>query len=758
MPDATRHLTLANGLQLTLRHAPRLKRAAAALRVHAGSHDAPAQWPGLAHFLEHLFFLGTRTFAQQHGLMRYVQSLGGQVNASTRERTTDFFFEVPPAALAGGLERLCQMLVEPDLGIERQRQEREVIHAEFIAWSRNPQAQQQFALLQSVSPQHPLSGFHAGNRFTLALQDPAFQRALGVFHQRFYQGGQVTLSLCGPQPVDALERLGRQFGSLFPAGGRVEQAMPPPLLAADQPFIFAHEGLPEGGERALGLLIDLLGDSRPGGWLNALRQRGWLRGVKAEPLYAFAGQMLWHIDLQLGTDASVDEAIALLHGWFGFIRQSDLQHLNAQFGQLQRSRERAASPLELARRDSADQPFAALDKQALRALEALLASLPYASLGQWQIPAADPLLTAEPLAAKAPLPVALAISDALPPTREYAALYLRWHLPSPLRRALFPILGQALRPLQERAEQAALQLQFSEAGEYWQLRCAGQPSAVLRAVDEALALLNAPSHDSWQGQPNPEPAQIPIRALLKQLPDAILGSNAEPLPPCTLDQPLLDQVWATARWHGLALGFEELAALGAVLGACPGQGATATPLPIWQGRRWVDTALAGSENALLLFCPVAANQQASGRLLAQLLQGPVYQRLRVELQLGYAVFSAFRQIEGCNGLLFGVQSPHASHAEILAHLHALLSQGVTLDCTARQALAEQFVESAMANAEVAEWAWQAHMAIQSDRLNDLHRSILMTQQADLDVLLGSLLAHRAPWLCLANAAAPGPAW
>ena len=51
MPDATRHLTLANGLHLTLRHAPRLKRAAAALRVHAGSHDAATRWPGLAHFL-----------------------------------------------------------------------------------------------------------------------------------------------------------------------------------------------------------------------------------------------------------------------------------------------------------------------------------------------------------------------------------------------------------------------------------------------------------------------------------------------------------------------------------------------------------------------------------------------------------------------------------------------------------------------------------------------------------------------------------
>lgn len=35
--------------------------------------------------------------------MRYVQALGGQVNASTRERATDFFFEVPTNALAGAL-------------------------------------------------------------------------------------------------------------------------------------------------------------------------------------------------------------------------------------------------------------------------------------------------------------------------------------------------------------------------------------------------------------------------------------------------------------------------------------------------------------------------------------------------------------------------------------------------------------------------------------------------------------------------------
>ena len=758
MPDATQHLTLANGLQLTLRHAPRLKRAAAALRVQAGSHDAPAKWPGMAHFLEHLFFLGTARFPLEDGLMRYVQALGGQVNASTRERTTDFFFEVPPAALAGGLERLCQMLAEPDLGIERQRREREVIHAEFIAWSRNPQAQQQFALLQSVSPQHPLSRFQAGNRYTLALQDPAFQRTLGLFHQRFYQGGQITLSLCGPQPLEALERLGREFGSLFPAGSRVAQALPPPLRGAGQPLTFAHESLPEGAEHALGLLIDLLDDSRPGGWLNALRQRGWLQGFKAETLYGFAGQLLWHIDLQLGADACKDEAIALLHSWFGFIRRADPQRLNAAFSQLQRSREWAASPLELARRDSSGQPFAALDEQGLSALKALLASLPSGEHGQWQIPAADALLTAPPPPATAPLPNALAISDTLPASRQYAALNLRWHLPTSLRHGVFPILRQALRPLQERAERAALHLQFSEIGEYWQLQCAGQPSAVMNAVTEALALLNAPSPADWQTPPPPAPTLIPIRALLKRLPAAMHAHRAEPLPAGSLEPRQLAQAWEQARWHGLALGFDDPGPLGTVLTHCPGQGATAPAPPQWQARRWVDAALAGSENAVLLFCPVPADQQAIGRLLAQLLQGPVYQRLRVELQLGYAVFSAFRQIEGCAGLLFGVQSPHATPAEILAHLQPVLSKGVVLDSAAQQALAEQFAEPAMANAEVAEWAWQTHLATQPDRLNDLQRSILMARQADLDALLGSLLAPHAPWLCLANSAAPDPSW
>lgn len=770
MPDTLRHLTLANGLQLTLRHAPRLKRAAAALRVHAGSHDAPPTWPGLAHFLEHLFFLGTARFPLEDGLMRHVQSLGGQVNASTRERTTDFFFEVPPNAMAGALERLCQMLAEPDLGLDRQRREREVIHAEFIAWSHNPEAQHQFALLQSVSPRHPLSGFHAGNRHSLPLQNGAFQRALEQFHQCFYQGGQITLSLAGPQPLAALEQLGRQFGGLFAAGARCERQAPPALLdgplrppvasGSRHDLLFAHEGLPHAAEQALDLLLALLNDSRPGGWLAELRQRGWLQGCRTQLLHAYSGQMLWHVQLQLSSNASPSAAKTLLLGWLDFIRQQAPQQLNNAYSHLQQRREQAGSALDLARRDSTGWPFQGLDEQGLLALAKLLDALPHQRSGRWRLPPAEPLLDALLPVGVAHPPLGLCIDNTLPSKRQFATLYLRWHIPSPLRRRFQAILERALQPLQERAERVSLQFTFSANGEYWQLRVAGQPIAVIRCVEEALGLMRAPPAQYWQAPATVQPALIPIRALLKVLPDALLPGEVQAQPSCLLDSPLLDALWQQARWHGLAVGFDDAqrGALGAALAGVMGLPDEAQPPAGIQARQWCQVPTQGSEPALLLFCPLPAALQASGRLLAQLLQGPVYQRLRVELQLGYAVFSAFRQVEGHAGLLFGVQSPHASHAQILGHLLTLLKDGVRLDIDARQRLAEQFDEAAMPNAEVAEWAWQAHMATQNPDLCEMKRSILSVEQSHLDTLLQQLLAAEHGWLCLANASAPDDQW
>ena len=97
---------LANGLQLRLLRRPGARLCAVLVEVQGGSHDEPGKYPGLAHFLEHLVFLGSRGYPPEQGLIPFVQGLGGRVNASTRPRSTRFFCEVPAACLEQALARL----------------------------------------------------------------------------------------------------------------------------------------------------------------------------------------------------------------------------------------------------------------------------------------------------------------------------------------------------------------------------------------------------------------------------------------------------------------------------------------------------------------------------------------------------------------------------------------------------------------------------------------------------------------------------
>ncbi|MGH8439273.1 MAG: pyrroloquinoline quinone biosynthesis protein PqqF, partial [Pseudomonas sp.] len=713
------------------------------------------------------------------GLMRYVQRHGGQVNASTRERTTDYFFEVPQAAFAGGLERLCDMLARPVFDQQRQLREREVIHAEFIAWSRNPQAQAQFALLQKVSRQHPLSGFQAGNRYSLPVHSRDFQAALQGYHQRYYQAGQMLLSLSGPQSLEELQALACSAASCIATGVRIEQAAPveladarlsPQLNGQQLDVLQAVEQQPAGMEQAIDFLHTWLTDARPGGPLAALRQRGWLRSLEFSPLYSFAGQALLHTRLQLNDAAPADQAQGLLQDWLRFFRDVDRSTLYQEYARLQQCRAQAATALELACRDSAGRPYEALSNQARHALGSLLDSLledtSPSCTQPWHLPAAESLLDVT-IADDAfvPVPTGPICNPILPPVRQHAVVYLRWQLTAAECDRLWLVLDRALQPLRERAARVGVALQFDRCGEFWQMRCAGIPEAVVAVTGEALEILRHPCASSWVEKPADEADNMPIRALLRQLPEQLVGRTGTSLSDHAPSQRDLQTLWAQAQWQAMATGFgkRSQSALNRALQQVPGIAGRHRPVILEAVRRWQMLPPPASEQALLLFCPVANTDEASARLLAQQIQGPFYQRLRVELQLGYAVFSAFRQLQGCSGLLFGVQSPNVSHEQILSHIHEfLVPLPSTLSCSteARQALAEQLSEASMSNNDVADWAWQAQLAGCSEaRLDYLKAAILDVDDGMLRQCADDLLHARYGWLCLANGPAPqGGSW
>ncbi|WLG50399.1 pyrroloquinoline quinone biosynthesis protein PqqF [Pseudomonas sp. FP1742] len=796
--------TLATGLRVTLRHAPGLKRCAAALRVAAGSHDVPLAWPGLAHFLEHLLFLGTERFPAQQGLMAYVQGHGGQVNARTSERTTDFFFELPPQAFSAGLERLSDMLAHPRMNPDDQRREREVLHAEFVAWSRDATAQQQFALFDGLSAAHPLRAFHAGNRYSLPIPQPEFQQALQGFYQRFYQTGQMTLSLAGPQSLDELKGMAQKFAAAITTGEKVPQTKPTLLMDSSAnsyqqagerrlDLLITLEALPDSSPEALAFLCHWLNAAKPGGLLAQLQNSGLADNLKAAPLYRYAGQALLHIEFTLRANATQPGSAIRerLLDWLGFFAsRQDWAQLREEYATLQQRQQQVSSALQLAQRDS-EQLEPGLSEQGVVALKAILKQIGAVDnfTGQWQLPTPNPFLRTEAPAANAGLirgqtsahrglrtfaqdrsrsrreRSPMQFSQALPDNTDEGAVYLRWRLESAPHSRLQTNLENSLGPLREDARQAGVDVSFSASGNEWLLKLTGLQEPMPTVLEHVLKALTQPDARFSQEAPTAPPL-MPIRQLLKALPDLCLQHAA------TSED--LQQLWSSARWDGLATGLsaQTQAAMGLVLSRVPGtpDHQSTPPLSIASQHLWNAVDTGSSEHALLLFCPTATHEiadEAAWRLLAHLCQTPFYQRLRVELQLGYAVFSGLRQINGQTGLLFGVQSPSVAPLDLLQHIELFLSElegmiesiDETAFITQRQDLADQFDSTALPNAQAAELLWQGKLAgHSSDYLKRLPQSILMIEREALLAAAQRLNRAEGGWRCLASGPCPTTRW
>ncbi|KTT24747.1 pyrroloquinoline quinone biosynthesis protein PqqF [Pseudomonas oryzihabitans] len=789
MPSSSPHrrLRLANGLAVALLHDPELPQAAALVRIGAGSHQAPRAYPGLAHFLEHLFFLGSQGYPATDSLMPLVQRLGGELNASTRETTTDFFFALAPEHLGAGLARLLDMLAAPLLAPDAQRREREVLHAEFIAWSRSADTRRDLALATGLPSAHPASGFHAGNKYSLPLQSPAFQTALHDFQRQHYRAENALLVLAGPQALAELEALTREHGAVLPTGPAPRAMTPPPLPAigerwqtttATPPRLalqFALDDLPPGSWEAAELLEALLLGEQPGGLLATLRQAGLAERLDLAWPYRQERQGLLRLAVVPGPRATPAALTAALCAWLAALRQVPLANLEQDHAARVQRQWATLPALALVRRlgerlwldrGGLAWPQPALSATARAAWPRLLALLVPQRLSGFAAGLPDEQVTEAPLVAPFALPPAnplltplpglptpgiqpWPLSQALAPQQRDGVLFLRWQWPGQA-----PVAPEAtvLGALPRLAAEAGVNLRWSPPGAPWELRLQGWAEALPKTLQQALDGLAgefAISRAATQSPPEPMLIRQLLKVLPKRLPAVTPGSGD-----------------GGPAWQALACGL-PLAAQTALASIAPPPQPRAVPLgepPRFSGRHWQLEPSADAQQALLLFCPQPDAQpptEAAWRLLAARLQAPLFRRLRSERQLGYAVFSAYRQLGDHGGLLIGVQSPHASAQDILGEIEECLRDSRAALTGDTEALAESIHQLARdfgplttQRSALAERLWlgfQRHGALDLEPLREALAAL--DERALLQAWL-HLTAEDAPRFALANAAAP----
>ncbi|MEH6466886.1 MAG: insulinase family protein, partial [Porticoccus sp.] len=132
-----RYLRLPNQLQVLLVSDKKADKAVAALDVFVGSSHDPVQRQGLAHFLEHMLFLGTDRYPEADEYQAFISQHGGRHNAYTSFDHTNYFFDINPGDLEPALDRFSRFFVAPLFNAEYVEREKNAVHSEYKARIKN---------------------------------------------------------------------------------------------------------------------------------------------------------------------------------------------------------------------------------------------------------------------------------------------------------------------------------------------------------------------------------------------------------------------------------------------------------------------------------------------------------------------------------------------------------------------------------------------------------------------------------------------
>jgi len=292
-------ITLDNGLRVLLVHNNDSNKSAAALAVNVGHFNDPKERQGLAHFLEHMLFLGTEKYPQGSEYQKFISQYGGSHNAWTATEHTCFFFDIASHHFQSALDRFSQFFIAPLLSDEFVIKERQNIDAEFTLKLKDDIRRLYDVHKETINQKHPFSQFSVGNLDTLAdRNDSCISKEVRDFFNQYYCAHYMTLALEGPQSLADLKTLAEQkFSDVKPAKNQIPVINQPLYLAVHQQIkidvhpvkndhqliiSFAMESIDKYYQgKPESILAYLLGHEGKGSVLSVLKKQRWAMSLTA---------------------------------------------------------------------------------------------------------------------------------------------------------------------------------------------------------------------------------------------------------------------------------------------------------------------------------------------------------------------------------------------------------------------------------------------------------------------------------------------
>ncbi|MGD6842075.1 M16 family metallopeptidase [Bacillus infantis] len=273
--------TCQNGVRVVLENIPTVRSVAIGVWIGTGSRNEHPGNNGVSHFLEHMFFKGTKTRTARE-IAESFDSIGGQVNAFTSKEYTCYYAKVLDTHSKFALDVLADMFFNSTFVDEELNKEKNVVLEEIKMYEDTPDDIVHDLLGKAIYESHPLGYPILGTEETL---ETFKGDTLREYMHETYTPENVVISIAGNISDSFIQEVEKLFGSY--EAGKQERNQEKPVFHSNRVsrkketeqahLCLGYEGLPVGHKDMYSLILlnNILGGSMSSRLFQDVReQRG----------------------------------------------------------------------------------------------------------------------------------------------------------------------------------------------------------------------------------------------------------------------------------------------------------------------------------------------------------------------------------------------------------------------------------------------------------------------------------------------------
>lgn len=214
--------TCQNGVRIVLEQIPTVRSVAIGVWIGTGSRNEIPENNGISHFLEHMFFKGTKTRTARE-IAESFDSIGGQVNAFTSKEYTCYYAKVLDTHSEYALEVLSDMFFNSTFVAEELDKEKNVVYEEIKMYEDTPDDIVHDLLSKAIYNEHSLGYPILGTEDTLKTFTGD---TLNQYMFDTYTPENVVISIAGNVPETFISEVEKLFGSYEAGKKEIEYHKP----------------------------------------------------------------------------------------------------------------------------------------------------------------------------------------------------------------------------------------------------------------------------------------------------------------------------------------------------------------------------------------------------------------------------------------------------------------------------------------------------------------------------------------------------